>query len=84
MNLEIIERGQRAQRLSEYPEFRQTLEAIRQDLFKQFVRTNIAENEAREQLHHLAYFADLFEKKVTQYAGEAKFELERSDRQDDA
>lgn len=78
---DIIARGKNAERVLEIPEFKDTLAAIRMDLFNQFTRTNVSETEVREDLHRVAYGLDLFEKKVNSYVSEMKFELDKAERQ---
>lgn len=74
MNLEIVERGRAAKRLQEIPEFTQMLDAVKADIFRQFMQTNPSDEENRKELHLIVYGLQLLEKKVATYIDQGRFE----------
>lgn len=81
---EIINRGEKAQRFLNSPECRDTLMAVKMDLFDELARTAIEQVTKREDIHKELLAMDLFVRKVGSYVREAQYELEKRNTQPDA
>ncbi|MBW6421613.1 hypothetical protein KX729_09190 [Rhizobium sp. XQZ8] len=77
MSQEIIDRGQAAKRLLENPDFVFIAEQVRQDIFTQFVRTNVADAEKRESLFKVVNGLETLVAKARMYASDGDIELTR-------
>lgn len=72
---DIIARGQDAKRVLEMPEFKNTLEEVRLDIFNQFKRTTMLQVEEREAIHGIACALDMFVAKIEKYWSTAEYEM---------
>lgn len=84
MNQATIARGQNAKRVLDMPEFKATIEEVRNELFDQFRKTNIADTEQREDLHKVMYACDLFVSRLQKYSEQADFEIKSAEHNPDA
>lgn len=77
MNLEIIARGDRAKRLLDLPEFKETLADVKMMVFDKWAMTSLTEKERLDELHQMVVGMNAFVSQLGKYVSEAKFEQER-------
>lgn len=83
INWEIVNFGETAKRLKDSDDYKEVIERINADIFKQFRRTHIASVSDRENIHALAHAVDALELYMQKYVDAAKLEKAKAEPDED-
>ncbi|UXS04523.1 hypothetical protein [Agrobacterium tumefaciens] len=83
INQAVVDLGLKAKRLKENQDFRDVLDHMYADLFKQFRKTNLKSVEDREDIHGLSYAVEFLEHKIGKYIEAGEIEIKTKTAVDD-
>lgn len=84
MDQKKITRGQTAKRLLAYPEFKEMMAEVQNDLFTGFRTTNMFDAEKREEVYKQSYALDLLVASLERYVNIGEGEVSHSEHTPDA
>ncbi len=84
MDQKKITRGETAKRLLAYPEFKEMMAEVQNDLFTGFRTTNMFDADKREELHKQSYALDLLVTSLERYVNIGEGEVSHGEYKPDA